>query len=181
MSLPNQLIKRIPIILLLLASISLTGCYDHRVNTFPKWCAQITGENLAEKLMPFWAVTYSVSFDYESIMDDYAKFLNEAHLEKVKDRTPKMAWREGANLHLINLSSLFEVQPDEVVNEWVKGIVLAKEQQHKEKSARCLYDTLAMFDNLNIHAWTSDSMGIEWTIKETIIIDTKTGEQQKAF
>src|SRR5688572_7974401 len=107
--------------LTLLATL-LPGCSEHKVDTFPEWCEQLTGVNLQQKYAPFWALIPSVSFHGDAIRDSYAAFLNKSHLDKVKDRTEKMAWREGTHLHLVNLSSFFVVEPRKVIAEWRKGI-----------------------------------------------------------
>tara|TARA_R110000787_G_scaffold274267_1_gene382152 strand:- start:203 stop:931 length:729 start_codon:yes stop_codon:yes gene_type:complete len=163
--------------LVLLSAIVVAGCSEHRVDTFPEWCEQITGEDLREKHGPPWAVVFSVSYDGEAIRDDYAKFLNELHIEKVNNRAPKMAWREGANLHLINLSSLLVIESEKVIDEWRKGIELAKEYKHEDKADMCLYDTLAsMFDTLNIHSLSPDNPGVV-RADDITVIDTDRGKR----
>jgi hypothetical protein len=147
-----------------------TGCADHRVDTFQEWCEQIAGVDLQKKHAPFWAVIFSVSFDGDAIRNDYAAFLNKAHLEKVQNRAPKMAWREGTELHLVNLSSLLVIEPRKVIEEWKKGIEIAKAYKHNDPADACLYGTLtSMFDSLHIHSMKVDPFGVKWTDNVTII------------
>ncbi len=107
--------------------VFVIGCVKHRVDTFPKWCEQITGVDPQRKYGPFWAIIFSVSFDGDAIRDDYTAFLNKGHLEKVQNRAPRMTWREGTALHLVNLSSLMVIEPEKIIDAWREGIQLAKQ------------------------------------------------------
>jgi hypothetical protein len=120
---------------------SLTACSEHVVDTFPEWCEQITGVDLEEKYLPFWAVLFSVSFHGDAIRDDYVKFLNDSHMEKVQNRAPRMAWREGIELHLVNLSSLSMIEPEKIIVGWRKGIQAAQRHEHDNDADVCLYGT----------------------------------------
>ena len=148
----------------------LAGRYTHTVDTFSEWCEQITGVDLEQQYSPSWSVSFSVSFDGDAIRDDYVRVLNDAHMEKVGNRSPRMAWRQDTDLHLINLSSLLVVEPEELISEWRRGIEAAKTYSHKDPSETCLYGTLAnMFDSLHIHSMTPDALGINWTDDVTVI------------
>jgi hypothetical protein len=163
----KNLLKFTTIIFLLFCS----GCAEHKVDTFQEWCEQISGVDLDEKYRPFWAVIFGVSFNGDTIRDDYAEFLNKLHLEKVGNRAPKMAWRKGTELHLVNLSSLLVVEPKTIIEEWGKGIELSKEYKHTDPTAECLYGTLtSLFDSLHIHSMQSDTFGKKWTEEVTVIL-----------
>lgn len=158
--------KLLPVIIALL----FVGCADHKVDTFQEWCEQISGEDLDEKYRPFWAVIFSVSFDGDAIRDDYTESLNKLQLEKVENRAPKMAWREGTELHLVNLSSLLVIEPEKIIEEWKRGIGLSNQYKHTDPAKKCLYGTLtSLFDSLHIHSMKSDAFGKNWTDKVTII------------
>ena len=101
---------------------SVTACSEHVVDTFPEWCEQISGVDLKEKYAPYWAVMFSVRFDGDAIRDDLVKFLDDTHMQKVERRAPRMAWREGTELHLVNLSSLLVIEPETIIAEWRKGV-----------------------------------------------------------
>jgi hypothetical protein len=163
--------KRIVLkILFVVVAFIIFGCAEHKVDTFQKWCEQISGEDLDEKYRPFWAVIFGVSFDGDTIRDDYTEFLNKLHLEKVNNRAPKMAWREGTELHLVNLSSLMVVEPEKIIEEWRNGIELSKQYKHTDPGRKCLYGTLtSLFDSLHIHSMESDVFGKNWTEKVTVI------------
>ena len=140
------------------------------MDTFSKWCEQITGMDLQKKYAPNWAVLFSVSFDGDAIRDDYVKFLNDSHMEKVQNRAPRMAWREGAELHLVSLSSLLVIEPKEVIGAWRKGMDTAKRYEHDNVADTCLCGTLtSMFDSLHIHSMKSDPLGRNWTDEVTVI------------
>ncbi|MDY7035949.1 MAG: hypothetical protein SV375_07280 [Thermodesulfobacteriota bacterium] len=149
----------------------ILGCAEHKVDTFQEWCEQISGEDLDEKYRPFWAVIFGVSFDADAIRDDYTEFLNKLHLEKVNNRAPKMAWREGTELHLVNLSSLMVVEPEKIIEEWKNGIELSKQYKHTDPATKCFYGTLtSLFDSLHIHSMESNAFGKNWTGKVTVIL-----------
>ena len=148
----------------------LLGCTEHHVDTFPEWCEQISGVDLEKKYDRFWAVIFSVSFDAEAIRDDYTNVLNESHLEKVQNRTDKMAWRKGTELHLVNLSSFFVLEPSKVIEEWRHGIELNKQFKHQHPADKCLYGTLtSMFDSLHMHSMESEALGNNWSDTVTVI------------
>jgi hypothetical protein len=150
---------------------ALGACSEHVVDTFPEWCEQIAGVDLEKKYAPSWAVLFSVRVDGDAIRDDYVKFLNDSHREKVQNRMPRMAWREGAELHLVNLSSLLMVEPEVVIREWRKGVETANRYEHESSADACLYGTLSsMFDSLHIHSMESDSLGRNWTDEVTVIL-----------
>lgn len=162
---------RFSVVVVIAASVWLTGCYTHEVNTFPKWCEQIESVNLEQKYRPFWAVIFAVSFKPDAIRDDFVKFLNDSHMEKVgRDRIARMAWREGNDLHLVNLSSLMEIESEKVIAEWRKGIEADKAYTLKDRADRCLYGTItSLFDNMKIHSMQSDVFGRNWTDDVTVI------------
>jgi len=153
-----------------LSTLFLVGCSEYKFDTFPKWCERINDENAAEKHQPFWVVFYGVSVHHDAVRDDFVKFLNDTHMEKVKNRSPRMAWREGNNLHLISLSSFFEVDPEKIITEWRSGVEKAKGNELKNKADKCLYETIAnLFDSMHIHSMTPDIFGKEWRDKVTVI------------
>lgn len=148
----------------------LLGCSEHKVDTFPKWCEKISGVDLQNKYAPFWAVIPSVSFHGDAIRDSYVDFLNRRHLEKVNNRAPKMAWREGTQLHLVNLSGFLMIEPELIIGEWRKGIEIDLANEANDPVNICLYGTLvSMFDSLHIHSMQADSLGIKWTDTVTVI------------
>ena len=162
----NIIRKLFSTVLFLLA----TGCAEHQIDTFQEWCEQITGVDLQEKHTPFWAITVAISYNGDAIRDDYTDFLNKTHLEKVQNRMSRMAWREGTNLHLVNVSSLLVIEPEEIIEGWRKGIGLAKEFKHTDQADICLYGTLtSMFDSLYIHSMKADALGVDWTDTVTTI------------
>ena len=112
----------------------------------------------------FWSVIFSVSFDGDAIRDDFTTFMNDLHMEKIEKRAPKMAWREGTTLHLVNLSSFLMIEPEEVISRWRNGIEASKIYELKDRSEKCLYGTItSMFDNFYIHSMESDALGKNWT------------------
>ena len=149
---------------------SLTACSEHVVDTFPEWCEQITDVDLEEKYRPFWAMLFSVSYDGDAIRDDFVKVLDDIHMQKVERRAPRMAWREGTELHLVNLSSLVVIEPETIIAEWRRGIETAKHGASADDTEWCIYGTIvSMFDGLHIHSMESDALGINWTDEVTVI------------
>jgi hypothetical protein len=140
------------------------------IDTFAEWCEHIAGVDLQQKYQPLWAVVFSVSFDGNAIRDDFAKFLNESHMQKVEDRIPRMAWREGTDLHFVNLSSLMEVEPQEIIEAWKRGIDASKTLAKQDPRDACLYGTVtSLFENMHIHSMTSDALGRNWKHEITTI------------
>ena len=157
-------------IFVIIAMFLFVGCAHHKVDTFPKWCEQLEGVDLEKKYRPFWALVFYVSYDGDGIRDDYTAFLNKALLEKVENRAPRMAWREGTTLHLVNLSSLLVIEPEKVIEEWREGINKSKANKLNDQGPLCLYGTLtSLFDSLHIHSMKCDALGVNWTDKVTVI------------
>lgn len=155
---------------LALAAVLTTGCANHRVDTWPKWCEQITGVNLEEKYRPAWAVIFSVSFDADAIRDDFVRAMDKLHLEKVQHRSPRMTWREGTELHLINLSTLLDIEPEEIIEEWRREIDADKAGKNTDRASRCLFGTItSLFDSLHIHSITLDVRGRDKRDDVTVI------------
>jgi hypothetical protein len=144
-------------ILLILFVLLLCSCSEHKVDTFPEWCEQISGVDLEEKYSPFWTVIFSVSFNGEDIRDDYTKFLNELHISKVGNEKTRMVWREGTELHLISIASFFEMDKQVLLDEWEYEIERAKSFSHTDSGDYCLYGSVAsLFDRLYIHTYEFD-------------------------
>ena len=157
-------------IILAAMALLLTGCSQHVVDTFPEWCEKISGVDLEEKYAPFWAVVFSVKFDGDAIRDDFVKFLDDMHMQKAERRTPRMVWREGTELHLVNLSSLLVIEPEKIIAEWRRGIETVKSGASADDAEWCLYGTVtSMFDGLHIHSMESDVFGQNWTDDVTVI------------
>jgi len=143
-----------------LATTLLVGCYQFKIDTVPMWCDQLAGTNLEGKYRPFWAVFVGTSIDAEAIRDDFVAMINEAQMQKVEHRMPRMAWREGTAFHLINLSTLMVIEPGEVIGGWRDGIEKAKSYSHTDKADACLYGTVvSLFDSMNIHSIEIDVLG----------------------
>lgn len=155
---------------LVLLVLFLSGCSEHRVDSFTKWCEHLAGVDLHKKYAPSWSVFPSVSYHGDAIRDSYVDFLNKTHLEKIENRAPKMAWREGAQLHLINLSSFLMIEPEAVIAEWRQGVEAQISGKETNPADICLYGTLiSMFDSLHIHSMKADALGTNWTDNVTVI------------
>lgn len=165
----------------LMAMTLLAGCYDFKIDTVPKWCDQIGGVNLEEKYRPFWAVFFAVSTDADAIRDDFVAFMNTAHMDKVENRSPRMAWREGPIFHLINLSTLMQIEPSEIIEKWREGIEKAKTYSHTDKADVCLYGTVvSLFDSMKIHSVEIDILGQDKGDHVTTIETERAARAEKA-
>ena len=157
-------------LVVVLSVLLVVACSEHKVDTFPEWCEQISGVDLEANYLPFWAVIFSVSYDRDAIRDDYIMFLDQTYLEKIDNRAPRMAWREGVELHLVNLSGFLMIAPQTVIGEWAGGVETAKKYGHEEPTDVCLYGTVtSLFDSLHIHSMEPDPLGINWTDSITVI------------
>jgi hypothetical protein len=147
-------------ILFAMTTTLLVGCYDLKIDTLPKWCEQLAGTNLGEKYRPAWAVFVGTSIDADAIRDDFVAFMNKAHLAQVDHRAPRMAWRDGPVFHLINPSTLMQIEPSEVIENWRDGVEKAKTDAHTDKVDACLYGTVvSLFDSMKIHSIEIDVPG----------------------
>ena len=145
------------------------------------WCDQLAGTNLEGKYRPFWAVFVGTSIDAEAIRDDFVAMINEAQMQKVEHRAPRMAWREGTAFHLINLSTLMVIEPGEVIEKWRDGIEKAKTYSHTIKADACLYGSVvSLFDSMNIHSIEIDVLGREKGDKITAIETERAARAAKA-
>src|ERR1017187_106645 len=157
-------------IAVVLTCIFLVGCYEHKVNTLEAWCEQVNGVDLEEKYRPFWAVIFSVKIEREAVRDDFVKLLNDTDMKKAQKRFPKMAWREGMVLHLVNPSSLFVVEPSEFISLWRKGIAKAQSLKPMDPADTCLWSaTFTLFDSVQIHSAETDPFSANWGDSVTAI------------
>ncbi len=144
----------------LVSLLALAACAEHRVDTFSEWCEQITGVDLEEKYSPFWAVIFSVSFDGNGVRDDYVQFLNNTLLKVVENRADRMAWRDGADLHLQNVSGLMDVEPEVAISDWQAGIARHLNSESEDDSDVCFFGTVAsMFDGVTIYSTEFNALG----------------------
>lgn len=156
-----------------LSLLLCTACSHYEVNTTERWCEQLSEGELAQKHAPFWAVLPSVSFNGDAIRDDFVHFLNDTMMQKVQGRIDRMVWREGTALHIENLSSLIEIDQQEVISGWQEGIARAKTGQHPDTADLCLYGTVgSMFDSVTIHSKHWDAMGFKVVSEDTATSDT---------
>jgi len=125
---------------------------------------------LEKQHRPVWAVRFSVSFDDDAIRDDFVSFLNALHMKAVQDRARRMVWREGTDLHLINVSSLTMIDSGEYIARWQRGIQAAKDGRLRRREEKCLYGSVdSLFDSLRIHSMTADALGRNWEDTVTVI------------
>jgi hypothetical protein len=168
-----------------LVLLLLSGCYHYDVDTFEKQCERtVLIEKDRDQLdahAPFWAIFPTISFHPDAVRDDYAAVMNRLYMEKAENRAPRMAWREGTTLHLVNLSGLFIIEPEEMIKAWRDGIEKAKNNNHKDLRDKCIYGILAaFFDAMNIHSMeSSDGFGIHWTDEVTVISTDRQARYKK--
>lgn len=147
----------LPILFSVFLHLLLTGCSEYKVDSFQKWCELISGEDLKAKYAPFWIIHLSVTVDEDRIRNDYTFFLNRSFLKKAKYRVPRMAWRNGNELHIVNLSGLSKINPERMIDKWRHGIELAMAKKHTNPIDICLYETLTrLFESLHIHTMKVD-------------------------
>ena len=159
--------------------VLVAGCSTHEVDTFPEWCERITGVDLYKKYAPWWSIIPAVKFNGEAIRDDFVSFLNNAYMEKANGRIEKMVWREGTNLHIVNMSSLFVIEPEKMINEYRQKVQAYWDSKTKDKADICLFGTIAtMFDTITIHSIEADIFGKNWKDTPTVI-DTLRQEKLK--
>lgn len=165
---------------LIAALLAFAGCSVHEVTTMSEWCEQISGIDLVEKNAPFWAVFPGIRVKGDAIRDDIVTTLNAALLEKVEQRSARMAWREGNDLHLWNLSTFFEIEPEEVIEEWRIGIERSRTFQDPNDQHRCVFGSItSLFDNVRIHSGVWDPPGLKLVHDDVTTLPTERQQRLK--
>lgn len=158
----------------------ILGCSHYEVTTLEDWCDQIAGVDLIKKHEPFWSVLPAISFYGDAIRDSYTALMDSLGLAKVEHRADRMAWREGTVLHMENLSTLMEVDPDTIISEWREGIERAQSGESLDYGDRCVFGGLiSLFDTLYIHSGEWDAMGLTQVADHITALDTKRRATQK--
>lgn len=174
MSLRCWTLTTFPMVLLLL----LPACYTVEVDNAELWCVQLTEGDLYD-LAPAWAVLPGVRFHGDDIRMSYAALLDEAYMEKVNDRSDRMAWVEGTTLHMESLGNLMDLEHEVFIQEWREGIRRAEAYETTDDEDRCLYGSVtSLFDQLVIH--TADHDGIQWVNEEEVLIPIGTRDELRA-
>ncbi len=89
-----------------------------------------------------------------------------------------MAWREGTDLHIENLSTLMVVDPAEIISEWEEEIERAKRYEHPDFDHMCLFGTVtSLFDTVYIHSGEWDNTGLKFIADHITEIDTERQER----
>ncbi len=116
-------------------------------------------------------VNYSVvSFDHNGIRDSFVDFLDRVIAGKDKKRVGRMVWRENKHLHIINLSSFYEVEPEKMIYDFKKGLENAFNDKNVSKESRFLFNAIMhFFDDITIHSMESDGLGINWKDNKIVI------------
>jgi len=92
-----------------------------------------------------------------------------------------MAWREGTDLHIENMSPpLMAIDPEVIIAEWREGIERVKQHDLRDSGKYCLYGTIAsLFDRLYIHSWELDPNGDNIIARNVTKIETERQERLK--
>lgn len=163
--------------LTILVALALGACSEHHVDTVAKWCEHISGVDLKEKYQSSWTIAFAVNFDGDAIRDDFVKMLDEKHLAKVENIAPRMAWWEGTELHIANLSNFLAIEPRAFIDQWRDDIERSVRFEHENPDDACFYGTVqSMFDNVHIHSKEADSSASNGIDKVTVI---DTGRRQR--
>lgn len=166
----------------LFITLLFAGCYHYDVDTFEKHCERIglidRGLDQLEIHTPFWAIFPSISFHQDAIRDGFIAWINRTHMEKVGNSMPRMAWREGFEFHLVNMSTFLvkesgPMEPSEIVDGWRTGIERANALALKDPAEKCIYQTAAdYFESMIIHSTQSN---------EVIVIPTERQARYKKY
>ncbi len=132
------------------------GVYHHRVSTVPQYCEQLMGEDLFERYD-----ASSLSFDCESIRDDFTSFIYTRMVTDnrelfggpgpVLDEIVRLrllgAWREGDVLHIASpftsdddpFSALFTPWKEQMADLVTKDVEVADEDFCSVKTLQTLF------------------------------------------
>jgi len=144
--------------ILLLATVLISACSTHKVDTADEWCEQLQGIDLMAKHSPFWAVFPGIQFDGNAIRADFAKKLNDVSLDSVQHRADRMVWAEGTDLHVVNVASLNEIDPQEVISQW-RTLIESSSTLPTQKDPCVARSLLSLYDRVLIHTWVWDNLG----------------------
>lgn len=147
-------------VLLLIIVVMLMACSEYKMDSFESWC-NYQSEDIEADV---------VSIDRNAIRKDFVKFLNDMYMKKVEGRIDRMVWMEGRHLHIENLSTLFVIEPSEIINRYRSGIIQYRENKIKDYMERCFYGVIFnFFDDVTIHSGELDNLGVNWKYKNTLI------------
>jgi len=153
-------------VLLFIIIVMLIACSEYKMDSFESWCNYQLKDIEADV----------VSIDRNAIRKDFVKFLNDMYMKKMEGRIDRMVWMEGKHLHIENLSTLFVIEPSEIINQYRSGIIQYKENNIKDNMERCLYGAIFnFFDDVTIHSGERDNLGANWKYTNTLI-ETKRRE-----
>jgi hypothetical protein len=66
-------------------------------------------------------------------------------------------------LHIVNLSSLLDMEPGDFISEWRKGIAKAQSLKPMDRGDTCLWETVFdLFDSVQIHSMVTDPVSANW-------------------
>jgi hypothetical protein len=153
-----------------LATLLISACSNHKVDTADEWCEQLRGVDLMAKHSPFWAVFPGIQFDGNAIRADFAKKLNDAALDSVQHRADRMVWAEGTDLDVVNVAGLNQIEPEEIISEWRTLIESSTLPTQKEPCVA--RSVLSLYDRVLIHTWVWDNLGIKVIRDDVTTIET---------
>ena len=160
--------------------VSIAACTTHEVNTWERWCEQITGVDLERKYRG-WGLIFGVRYDVEAIREDFAKKFNTIAVSSVSSRyfegrpaddpvLSEMArlrligvWHESTALHWAHsYLSLEYVDPEVGFSEFASEIENNLERHRTldrlrprdeaERATMCIWGTIdGVFDRLVLH------------------------------
>ncbi len=114
-----------------------------------------------------------VHFDGDAIRADFAATLNAASLESVQHRAKRMAWVEGVDLHVVNVGSLNEIDPEKVISDW-RSQIESYSAPNPPQNDRCVMGSVvSLFDRIRIHTWVWDTLGQNVIRDDVTTIETR--------
>lgn len=163
-----------PMIVLTVPIVCLLGCYKYEVidvDTVDEWCYLIERN---DELGEYWGRREKFEFNHDAIREDYVSRLNATHLGETDNRITRVAWREEANLHLLNLAAVSDMDADAFTEEWQSKIAAAIRLELDRQEDVCLYRGIAtLFDNVVIHTPQTDPVQPGISADGIVIIPTK--------
>lgn len=142
----------------------LSGCSQHNIDNWEKWCEHLNDVDLEKKYSK--GLFFSVSFDIESIRNDFVDKYNEITIQYISEKylgeynkndeviselsRLKMigVWRERTHLHLANsliFSEEFELWAERF-REYLKNLDQLDDFQY------CLFATInSLFEDFTLH------------------------------
>lgn len=166
-------------VLLVAMCLPIAACKTHEVNTWERWCEQVTQVDLKNKYRG-WAVVFGVSYNAEAIREDFANRFHKKAITSVRNRyfggvsidDPVLeemvqirligVWHESTELHWAHAYLSLEAEPslafsivvDEIEQrlEQYRSVGASRPEDAVARASTCTWATIdGVYETLVLH------------------------------